>query len=75
MASRFERKREEVLNRNATAQAHEMALAELKAAGIDPNTSAGREFMFRVRAFGIMGTQPPRPEFNAHLKFQTLDRF
>jgi len=72
MAPKSERTiREGALNKNAADQAHEMALAELRASGIDdPNTPAGREFMFRVGLFGIMGAQPPRPEFNAQSEIE-----
>lgn len=41
-------------------KAREMAIAELQNMGIHPDSISGREFLFRARAFGIMGVQPPR---------------
>ncbi len=42
------------------ALAHELALEDLEDAGVTPNSGVGREFLFRVNAFGIMGANPPR---------------
>ncbi len=47
-----------------TRQAESLALRDLEDAGIDPNTPAGREFLFRVRAFGINLVNPPKTELN-----------
>ena len=41
------------------ALAHELALEDLEDAGVTPNSGEGREFLFRVNAFGIMGANPP----------------
>jgi hypothetical protein len=40
--------------------ARTIALKELSQLGIDPNSVAGQEFLFRVSVFGIMSVQPPR---------------
>lgn len=45
-------------------KAHQWARRDLADAGIDPDSPAGRDFLFRADAFGIMGVQPPRPELN-----------
>lgn len=43
-------------------KAQEIALKELEALKIDPNSDRGKGFLFRTRAFGIMGVQPPAEE-------------
>lgn len=41
---------------------------ELLHAGVKPNGAAEHDFRLRVRAFGIMGVQPPRPELDEEQK-------
>ena len=58
--------RELSLEEISAGLAHELALQDLEQAGISPKSGEGREFLFRVNAFGIMGTNPPRPVLNEH---------
>ena len=49
---------------SASSKANLLALGDLADIGIDPNSPAGREFLFRVGQFGIDFVQPPGPELN-----------
>jgi len=50
----------ETVRRKITSR--DLALQELKKAGIGPDTDSGKEFLSRVAAFGIMAVQPPITE-------------
>lgn len=52
------------INNSDVLKAETMALADLDQAGIKPESAAGQEYLFRARAFGIMGVQPPITELN-----------